>query len=269
MARRGHQSTVRAAITVTVVALSLVVVLPASAFAQSSRSDTKVGRSWLSRLDRDLQISEDLALSFAKAAVAEGLRPGQAARMLSDSRFASAVGSPNQAFEALIEHPDRITRVKALLSTHDYAVAGSDSLQNALMEAVPALRNVYLKDLGLRAVKGPTGVLVLVDIQTGRQVLGHGMLGALVRAPGGGPLPSPAISPEDPADASRADISAVPPTPDPLPGPWKIPGKNDPNRGLLSSPFVLLGPGLFLFAWSGYALVALKRRLRRHWLDST
>jgi len=38
------------------------------------------------------------------------------------------------------------------------------------MEVVPELRNAHVKVLGLLAVKGPAGVLVLVDIETGRDV---------------------------------------------------------------------------------------------------
>jgi hypothetical protein len=44
---------------------------------------------------------------------------------------------------------------------------------------VPELRNTYHKDLGLMAVDDGNGVLVLVDIETGRQYIGQGLLGTL------------------------------------------------------------------------------------------
>ena len=62
------------------------------------------------------------------------------------------------------------------------------------MSVVPELRNAYLKDLGLMAVDDGNGVLVLVDIENGRQYIGQGLLGTRLRTPGAGPIPSPSIS---------------------------------------------------------------------------
>jgi hypothetical protein len=121
---------------------------------------------------------------------------------------------------------------------------------------VPELRNAYLEDFGLMAVTGPAEVLVLVDIGTGRQYLGEGLLGVQLRAPGGGPLPKPSVAPS-PAGTITPVIS---PASEPG-GLWQLPNE-DPKPGLLSSPFVYLVAGMFLFAWVGYAVVAVTRRFR-------
>ena len=68
------------------------------------------------------------------------------------------------------------------------------------------------------AVDDGSGVLVLVDIETGRQYIGQGMLGAQLRAPGGGPIPSPSISPEEAAAQMWADAARTAATPSLAPG---------------------------------------------------
>jgi len=150
------------------------VALPATTMAGPvPDGERKVGQQWLSRLDPGLQIPGDHALRFARAAVATGLTKTEAARMLNDDRFAAAVGSPDQGMgllEAMIANPDFIGDALLLLTDDRLTATGADSVQNALMEVVPEVRNAYLKDLGLLAVKGPAGVLVLVDIETGRDV---------------------------------------------------------------------------------------------------
>jgi len=64
---------------------------------------------------------------------------------------------------------------------------------------------------------------VLVDIETGRQYI-EGMLGAQVRAPGGGPIPSPSISPEEAAAQMWTEAARAAPTTSPAPGGlWELP----------------------------------------------
>jgi hypothetical protein len=186
--------------------------------------------------------------------------------MLNDLRFAAAVGSPDQGYgllEAMIANPDYIVTAHELLADRSYSSSGADSLQNAIMSVVPQLRNAYLKDLGLMAVKGSAGVLVLVDIETGQQYIGQGLLGAQLRAPGGGPLPSPSITPEEAAAQMWADAEAnragASPSPEPG-GLWKV--QDHPDKGWLSSPGLYVGVALFLMAWLGWGAVAVGRRLR-------
>jgi len=128
------------------------------------------------------------------------------------------------------------------------------------MTVVPELRNAYLEDFGLMAVKGPASVLVLVDIETGRQYLGESLLGVQLRAPGGGPLPQPSIAPSVAPSPVPNITPVITPTLEPG-GLWQLP-EDDPKPGLLSSPFIYLTVGMFLFAWLGYAVVAIARRLR-------
>ena len=262
---------VLAAVTI---ALGMAAASPLAAFAagpkdgsgdQTASHSSGFGEAWLARLDPGLQIPRDLAVKFGQAAVAQGLTKGQALAMLNDLRFAAAVGSPDQGYgllEAMIANPDYIVRAHELLADRSYSSSGADSLQNAIMSVVPQLRNAYLKDLGLMAVNGSGGVLVLVDIETGRQYIGHGLLGVQLRAPGGGPLPSPSISPEEAAAQMWAQAeahAAASPTPEPG-GLWKV--QDHPDRSWLSSPGLYVGVALFLLAWMGWGAVAVGRRLR-------
>lgn len=252
----------------------VLILIPAAALA-ANPDDTpeKLGWSWLARMDPSSQIPADLALHFGHAAISAGLTKGQAAAMLNDNRFTSALGSPDQGYgmlEAMIDHPVYIPKAQALLANHNYSAAGADSLQNAIMGAVPELRNAYLKDLGLMAVKGPAGVLVLVDIETGRQVIGQGRLGTQLRAPGGGPLPKPAVSPEEAAAQMWAQAAAVsgPRGPgfnfstDDRPGFGLAPAIGESHgRGLLTPGVYLVGLS-FVIAWGGYAVASVIRRMR-------
>jgi hypothetical protein len=262
---------VLAAVTI---ALGMVAVFPVAAFAagpkdgsgeQTASQTSGIEEAWLARLDPGLQIPKDLAMKFGQAAVGQGLTKGQALAMLNDLRFAAAVGSPDQGYgllEAMIANPDYIVKAHELLADRSYSSSGADSLQNAVMSVVPQLRNAYLKDLGLMAVKGATGILVLVDIETGRQYIDDDLMGEQLRAPGGGPLPSPSISPEEAAAQMWAQAEAHPvATPSPEPGGlWKV--QDHPDRGLLSSPGLYVGAALFLLAWVGWGAVAIGRRLR-------
>jgi hypothetical protein len=248
-----------AAVTLVV---GVVARFPISASAAEDPGGGDFGPSWLARLDPSLQIPQDLAAKFGRAAVADGLTGAQALAMLNDRRFAAAVGSPDQGYgllEAMIRNPSYIGKVYPLLADRQYAVSGADSLQTAIMSVVPPLRNAYLKDLGLMAVDNGNGVLVLVDIQTGRQYIGHGLLGGQLRAPGGGPIPSPSISPEEAAaqmwETARA-AAAASPAPGGL---WKLPG--DHGHGLMT-PGLLVTAALFLLAWVGFAVLSVSRRLR-------
>jgi len=270
MGRRGF------AIALVAIAVGVVAVVPASALAQAQTSEPgpRVGKHWLSRLDVGVQMPKDLALRFARAAVATGLTKTQAAQMLNDDRFAAAVGSPDQGYgmlEAIIRDPEKLRQAYELLADAHLTASGADSLQNSLMSVVPELRNAYLEDLGLMAVEEPIGVLVLIDIETGRRYLGEGLLGTQLRAPGGGPLPSPSVVP-----GADETMSSLPPSPTPDPGGnatgpvslpsepgglWQLP-REDSERPLLSSPFIYLGAGLFLLAWVGYAVLAIARRFR-------
>jgi hypothetical protein len=192
-------------------------------------------------------------VKFGRAAVAGGLTSGQALAMLNDQRFAAAVGPPDQGYrflEAMIQHPSYIQKAYALLSDRQYTASGADSLQTAIMSVVPEFRNAYLKDLGLMAVDNGNGVLVLVDIKTGRQYIGQGMLGAQLRAPGGGPIPSPSISPEEAAAQTWAEAARAASTPKPqarraleAPEPGLEPWAHDPRalRGSCALPLRLAG----------------------------
>jgi hypothetical protein len=212
-------------------AVGIAVASPVSAFAAGDQASSRTGgfgQHWLARLDPNLQIPTQLALKFGRAAVAGGLTGGQALAMLNDQRFAAAVGSPDQGYgllEAMIQHPSYIQKAYVLLADRHYTASGADSLQTAIMSVVPELRNAYLEDLGLMAVDNGSGVLVLVDIETGRQYIGQGMLGAQLRAPGRGPIPSPSISPEGAAVQMWAEAARAAATPSPGPrGPLGAPG---------------------------------------------
>jgi hypothetical protein len=237
-----------------VVAGLTAVLLGILAGAAAARPDG-LGRSFVARIDPGLPTAA--ALGFARAAVAAGLSRGEALRILNDDRFRAAVGSPDQGYGllgVLSDDPRAIRRALGLVERRDLKAAGADSLQNAIMSIGLQIRNAYLKDLGKIAVVRPDGVLVLVDLETGRQILGKGMLGVPLTAPGGGPLPSPSpvgIAPS-PAPGSmtlsppRGGVPALPPPTDGIP---------------LLAGAVLIG-GLLAIAWAGYAVVALGRGVR-------
>lgn len=255
-------------------AFALLLAWPAEALAagQGEGASQKLGPAWTSRLDPGSQIPSGLAIRFGKAALSVGLTKGQAAAMMNDERFAMAIGAPDSGYgmlESMIKHPERIAQARILLKNHDLSAWGADSVQNALMEVAPPLRNAYLSDFGLMAVKGPVGALVLVDIETGRQYVGQGRLGTQLRAPGGGPLPEPTV-PEpsiEPQPAVAAGIAAATGpglnfSTNQRPGLGLAPATGRSNsRGLLT-PGVYLVAALFLVAWGGYAVVALMRRRR-------
>ncbi len=248
------------------IAAGIAVLLPVTAMAEPlPDGGPKVGQHWLSRLDPGLQIPRDLALRFARAAVAKGLTKTQAARMLNDERFAAAVGSPDQGYgllEAMIGKPEHIWQAYELLADPHVTASGADSLRNALMLAVPKLRNAYLGDLGLMAVEGPTGIMVLLDLETGRQYLGQGLLGAQLRGPGGGPLPEPEVSPHDGTadmgeraeDPAAVEIQRVPS------GPGLNVSSKEPQRGLITQGLYLV-IALFALAWAGFVVKAIARRI--------
>jgi hypothetical protein len=185
------------------------------------------GPHCLTRLDPNLQIPTQLAVKFGRAAVAGGLTRGQALGMLNDQRFAAAVGSPDQGYgllEAMIQHPSYIQKAYVLLADRHYTASGADSLQTAIMSVVPELRNAYLKDLGLMAVDNGSGVLVLVDIETGRQYIGHGLLGAQLRAPVGDPSHRP------PSPRKGRPRRCGPRPPEPQPPRARPPGGSGSSR---------------------------------------
>ena len=263
------------ALIIIVAGMTLVAPVLASAAGPDGGTDDRensnvhVQRNWLTRLDPGVQIPQELALRFVKTAVAHGLSKGQAFAMLNDQRFAMAVGSPDQGYgllEAMIANPAYIEEAQELLADRSYSASGADSFQSAVMSAALPLRNAYLEDLGLMAVKGPAGVLVLVDLETGRQYIGQGRSGAQLRAPGCWPLPSPSISPEEAAaqmwaeaELSAEQLAAESPSPGaeipPLGGRWEAPAD-----GRIGGLYVVAA--LFLLAWLGYAAVAVGRRLR-------
>lgn len=241
-----------------------------SGAATGARGDPPpIGQRWLSRLDPGLLIPDDLALRFAGAAMAAGMTRGQAASMLNDERFAAAVGSPDQGYGlllALIENPDHIRTARELLEDDGagYTLSGATSFQTGLFRALPDLRNAYLEDLGHMIAVRPDGVEVLVDIETGRQIIGQGKLGMPVAAPGGGPLPKPEISPEEAAAAMWAQAGV-----DPLqtsgqvpPGPGLDFSTDEPHRGLMT-PGIYLVAALFALAWAGFAVKMIVRRAQR------
>lgn len=217
-----------------------------------------LGAHFAARIDPG--IPSELALRFARAAVGAGLTQAEAARILNDQRFRTAIGSTDQGYgmlQAITEHPDAIVRALELVRRHDLTAAGADSLQNAIMSLDLEIRNGYLEDLGEMAVVRGDGALVLVDLETGRQVIGQGKLGVPLRAPGGGPLPSPAPPP------------AVPPSPVSTPSDVPQP-PGGVNVTVSQSDWSHLMPGivvvgtLFVIAWAGYGLIAIGRWFRSH-----
>lgn len=246
----------------------------------SAQSQDKLGKGWVLRIDPWYGVPTELALLFGKSAVSAGLAPSEAARLLNDWRFVAAVGAPDQGWgmlEGMIEDPSSIAVAWNLLRDRGdlLSVSGVTSLQYALMVERPELRNAYLGDLGRMIAVRPDGAEVLVDLETGLQVIGQDKLGIPIRAPGGAPLPSPSISPEEAAASMWEDVGVNPDDPDPgqvsaadgQGGPTG-PGFNfdfepdQPSQGLLT-PGLFLVAGAFLVAWVGYAAVVVARRLRR------
>ena len=269
-----------------IAALSIGLCLwPTQSAAQEGVQDAETGSSdrsslsqrWLARVDPWHAIPADLALRFGAAAISVGLTPSEAARLLNDDRFVAAVGAPDQGWgllESMIAAPAAIADAREILRDHGAALtrSGVTSFQSALFLERPELRNGYLVDVGRMIATRADGVEVLVDLETGRQVLGRDHLGVAIRAPGGGPLPSPAMSPDEVAAQMWADAGIDPNDPDPvetleraqpnLPSGQGLNIRADPREGLFA-PAALLVLGAFLLAWTGYAVVALVRRLRR------
>ncbi|HEX9123777.1 MAG TPA: hypothetical protein VF984_10575 [Actinomycetota bacterium] len=280
--RRGVRASLVFAVTLAATWLPAAALGRTASGADGTRSH--VGPKWFSGIMPVIPIPDDLAIRFANAALSAGLEKSQAARMLNDDRFALALGSPGQGWgtlEWLIRHPESIPPAFELLTHEGYTVAGADSLQNALMDAIPPLRNAYLKDLGLMAVDNGNGILVLVDLKTGKQYMGHGRLGAQLRAPGGGPLPVPDISPEEAAAQmwAQAELAGgtVPVGSDTIPsgpglnftvqptqGPLRpaLATGDEPHHGLLS-PGLLVMAAFFGLAWVGFAVKMVVQRLRK------
>lgn len=275
--RRGALATAVLAIaSMIVIASPLVLVVE----AQES-PDPELGRRWLTRIDSWNGIPEELALRYGEAALAAGLTKGEAARLLNDFRFVAAVGAPDQGWgllEAMAENPVSIANAWNLLRDggDELTSAGATSFQYALMLEYPELRNPYLADLGHMIAVRPDGVEVLVDIETGRQVLDEDTLGGQVTAPGGGPLPTPSISPDEAAAQMWEDAGIDPNDPNPNPGEIReLAGRNVPTGpgsfGLrdehppqtLFTPAVYIILGAFALTWVGYAVVMLLKRVRR------
>lgn len=248
------------------------------ALAQSRQAEESatLPRGWLRRLDGWYGIPSDLALRFGRVAVSAGLRPAEAARLLNDDRFVAAVGSPDQGWgllEGMTENLDSIADAWDLLRQkgQSLASAGVGSFQYAFLAQHPELRNAYLADLGRMVAVRSDGVEVLVDIETGRQVTGRDSLGTAVRAPGGGPLPTPSISPEEEAARMWEAVGIDPDDPlqDEAPQPGAGPGgpgfdfNTDEAPGWLDGPGAYLILAAFMIAWLGYAAVFLLRRLGR------
>ncbi|OFW63193.1 MAG: hypothetical protein A2135_04955 [Actinobacteria bacterium RBG_16_67_15] len=259
---------------------------PTPSAAQEAGQDAEAGPSgrpklsqrWLTRIDPWHAIPSDLALRFGEAALSANLTPSQAARLLNDDRFVAAVGAPDQGWgllEAMISSPATIADAWKIQRRGGATLtrSGVTSFQSALFLEHPNLRNGYLADVGLMIAVRADGVEVLVDIGTGRQVLGRDHLGVAVRAPGGGPLPSPAMSPEEVAAQMWEDAGIDPNDPDAItsvaqapPSLPSGPGLNvrtdePPEGAWLPAGYLVLGA--FLVAWTGYAVVAIGRGLRR------
>jgi hypothetical protein len=274
--RNGANAVGLALVSMILVALSPVRTASAQEGREAAESGPTLNGRWLARIDPWHGIPQDLALRYGQAALETGLTKSQAARMLNDDRFALAVGSPDQGYgllEAMIADPEQILRAHELLMDDRYTASGADSLQTALIDVFPELRNAYLRDIGLTAVEDQRGVLILVDIETGRQYFDGETLGGQVLAPGGKPLPIPSISPEEAAAQMWENAGIDPDDPNPIEnlaagrpqGPTG-PGFNfdtdDPSQGLFT-PGVYLVLAAFLIAWMGYGVVTAVRRFRR------
>lgn len=242
------------------------------------KRDASLQRRWLTRIDSWHRIPPDLALRFGESALSVGLTQSEAARLLNEPRFVAAVGAPDQGWgllEAMVQSPGSIADAWTLLRERNdqLTMSGDTSFQYAFMVEHPELRNPYLADIGRMIATRPDGMEVLVDLETGRQVISRGQLGIPLRAPGGGPLPTPSISPEDAAAQMWEEAGVDPDDPDPgravaaeRPQGPSGPGFNfetdEPSQGLLT-PGVYLVLGAFLIAWVGYGAVVIARHVRR------
>lgn len=249
--------------------LALAVPAPAVASSHEEAAGVHVGRRFVERLD-PWGLPSELVLRLARAAVASGMTKGQVARLLSDQRFALAVGSGEgyQALEALARNPDLVAGAYRMLfeSDESYTPSGATSFQTALFAGSPELRNEYLRDLGLMVATRPDGVEVLVDLETGRQVIGQGKVGMQVTAPGGGPLPEPEVSPEEAAAAMWAEAGVVPQElPPPGGRPFEAVSRPEGGTGAGEGrplAAVYLFAGTLAAAWLGYGGIWLARRFR-------
>jgi hypothetical protein len=243
--------------------------------AEAATPAPKIGPGWAARIDPWHQVPSELAIRFGRAAVAGGLTAADAAGLLNDDRFVAAVGAPDQGWgllEAMTEQPAVIVDAYMLLQDGtDYTVSGTTSFQYAFFLRHPELRNAYLADLGHMIAARPDGVEVLVDVATGRQIVSRYRLGIPIRAPGGGPLPVPSISPEEAAAQMWEDVGLDPDDPEAralaAPPANGLPRNTDPGAsggdgdGLLS-PGLFLVAGAFLVSWLGFAAVMVLRRVR-------
>jgi hypothetical protein len=243
----------RRAGVVVAASIACVFLLPGSAGADSTT--TRLPGQFARLIEPG--IPTEVALRFSRAAVDAGLTPPQVLRVLNDERFRSAIGSQGYGLlEALSKYPRAIRRTLRLVRRRDLGYAGADSLQNAIIAINLHIRNGYLRDVGHMAVQLPSGGLVLVDVASGRQVLGQGRLGALLRAPGGGPLPS-----STPPTFERPAAPSPSPVPQPRGGGLEVTTREGAWSRL--APGIALVIGLFAVAWIGSALVAVGRRARR------
>jgi hypothetical protein len=256
---RGGVGRVRSARVLAKVALVVLLTAVAVGSGRPAHAASDRHRPAVAFVDRvDGGLPPAAVLRFARTAQHAGLTPAQTLRILNDDRFRAALGFAGQGtglLEALSEDPGAIRRTLELVRRHDLTEAGSNSLQNSIISIDLDIRNGYLRDLGRLAVETPTGALVMVDLQTGRQIIGHDGLGALLTAPGGGPLPSsaPTIVPS--------------PTPEPsfFPEPpgsglnTARPNQSDPGVWRAATLF----SAIFALAWVGYAMLAVFRRPNR------
>ncbi len=220
----------------------------------ASGSSRTVGERWASRLDPGLGIPAALAIETANAAIADGMTRNQVMALFNYEPFAMAISADDRgyaALEAMSEHPAWVETAYDLMKAGRgrYTVSGTTSFQDALFRAVPELRNPYLSDVGHMIATGPGGVEVLVDVETGQQVIGQGHLGRQIRAPGGGPLKAPAVSPEDAAAAMWAEAGLAPDGVTPLDGGTQGPGFTptfSTDRGFGRTLYVFSGLALLL-----------------------
>ena len=180
--------------------------------------------------------------------------------MLNDQRFAAAVCSPDPGYgllEAMIQHPSYIQKAYVLLADQRDTASGADSLQSAIMSVVPSFGTPASKDPGLMAVDDGNGVLVLVDHRDRSAIHRPG----LARYPAPGPRwGTHPIALHLPGGGGRSDVGRGRPSrTHPEPGPRGALGAPGPARADLSGA-LRGGSALPLFAWVGFAAVALGRR---------
>ena len=112
------------ALSAIVGSMAVMLLFPPQAYAEGSNENDEpvipsIGQRWVSRIDPWHGVpSVTLALRFGRAAVAGGLTPPAAVRLLNDDRFVLAVGAPDQGWgllEALIDQPAAIVDAYMLL----------------------------------------------------------------------------------------------------------------------------------------------------------